>query len=80
MALSSEDRLKKMYIEMNDERSKLIKDKIGGMGFNFSIAVVATATIVSGFFHQLVFVTLLAVLIFLVTVKAVLKLYYKKKY
>ncbi len=79
-ALKNDDLLKKLYIEENDERAKLIKDKIGGVGFNFSLGVIATATIISGFFHQMVFATLLGVLIFKVLVKGFLKVYYKRKF
>jgi hypothetical protein len=79
-ALKSEDELKKLYIKENDEREKVIRDKIGGVGLNFSLAVIATATVVSGFFNQTVFITLLAVLLVTVTIKAALKLYYKSKF
>lgn len=63
-ALNNQDELRKIYIEENDERTKLIKDKIGGVGFNFSLGMIATATIISGFFNQVVFVTLCAALFF----------------
>lgn len=76
-ALRIGDELNKLYIEEKDERTKFIKDKIGGVGFNFCLGVIATATVISGFFHQIVFATLLGVLIFIVLVKAFLKIYYK---
>lgn len=79
-ALKTEDELKKLYIEENDERTKLIEDKIGGVGFNFILGVIATATVISGFFHQLVFITLLGVLFFIVLVKGILKIYYRNKF
>lgn len=79
-ALKNEDELKKLYIEEHDERTKLIKDKIGGVGFDFSLDAIATATIMAGFFHQMVFVTLLGVLIFMLLVKGFLKVYYRNKF
>ena len=79
-ALKSEDKLKKLYIEENDERTKLIEDKIGGVGFNFVLGAIATATVMAGFFHQIVFITLLGVLIFIVLVKGFLKIYYRNKF
>lgn len=79
-ALKDEDKFKRVYIEENDERTKLIQDKIGGVGFNFALGAIATATVISGFFHQLVFLTLLGVLIFVVLVKGFLKLYYRNKF
>ncbi|MGB7605715.1 MAG: hypothetical protein WBL93_09585, partial [Lutisporaceae bacterium] len=79
-ALKDENKLEKLYIEEHDERRKLIQDKIGGIGFNFAIGAIATATVMSGFFHQLVFLTLLWVLILMVFVKGFLKIYYKNKF
>lgn len=79
-ALKTESALKDLYIEENDERTKFIKNKIGGFGFNFTLAVIAAATVTAGFFNQLIFCTLLGVLIFMALTKGVLKLYYRKKY
>lgn len=79
-ALKNEDELKKLYIEENDERVKLIKDKIGGVGLNFTLGIIATATVTSGFFNQIVFITLLGVLFFSVIVKGSLKIYYRRKF
>lgn len=79
-AVQNETKLKQLYIEENDERTKLIRDKIGGVGFNFSLAAVALATAVAGYFDSTVFFTLLAVSFFLSMAKAGLKLYYSKTY
>lgn len=79
-ALKNENKLEKLYIKEHDERRKLIQDKIGGVGFNFAIAVIGTATVMAGFFHQLVFLTLLGVLILMVHVKGFLKIYYRNKF
>ncbi|MBW9147800.1 hypothetical protein K2F40_02155 [Clostridium sp. CM028] len=79
-SLKNEDKLKKLYIVEHDERTTLIKNKIGGVGFNFSLGVIATAAIMAGFFNQMVFVTLLGVLIFMSLVKGFLKVYYRNKF
>lgn len=79
-AIKSEDSLKKLYIEENDERKKLIRDKIGGTGLNFIIGSAAAAVVISGFFSETVFITLLAVLMFIAMVKGFLKLYYRNKF
>ncbi len=79
-ALRDEGRLKKLYIAENDERSRLIQDKIGGVGLNLSLAVLGIASIIAGFFNQLVFLTLVAVLIFMALMKGSLKLYYRRKF
>ena len=78
-ALKDETSLKKIYIEENDERRRLIKSKISGTSFDFSLGAIATATVVAGFFHHLIFVTLFAVLAFMCLLKGALKLYYKNK-
>ncbi|MDF2533452.1 MAG: rane protein [Clostridia bacterium] len=79
-ALKSESSLKKLYIKEKDERRKLIQDKIGGVGLNFSFGAIATATVMAGFFHQIVFSTLTGVLIFMALVKGFLKVYYRNKF
>ena len=79
-ALKTEDELKKLYIEEHDERTKLIRNKIGGVGFNFSLGAIATATIMAGFLNQMVFITLLGVLCFMAIVKGCLKVYYRRKF
>lgn len=78
-ALKSEDKLKKLYIEENDERRKHINAQIGGTGINISILFFALAMLVFNYFNQTVFFTLLAVTLFNVIVKIVLELYYNKK-
>lgn len=79
-ALKIENELKKLYIEENDERKKFIQDKIGVIGFTFTLGVIATATVISGFFNQIVFATLFGVLIFIIIVIAFLKFYYDNKF
>lgn len=79
-SLKQESELRKLFVEENDERRKLIQDKIGGVGFNFSLVVIAIATVTSGFFNEVVFITLSSVLIFISFVKGFLKFYYRKKF
>lgn len=79
-ALKTEDELKKFYIKEHDERTKLIKDKISGLGFNFSLVIITFAAIIAGFFNEMIFFTLLGVLSFMSLVKGSLKIYYKNKF
>lgn len=79
-ALKNETELKKLYFSENDERIKLIHDKIGGTGFNFTLCVISASAVIAGFLNQTVFVTLLGVLIFISFVKGFLKIYYRNKY
>ncbi len=79
-AIKDEDRVKAIYIEENDERNKLINDKIGSVGYNFVILGLMVATIIAGFFNEVVFLTLLGALAFMALMKVSLKVYYNKKY
>ena len=78
--LKDDKSFKKLEIELSDERNILIKDKIGGLGFELIIFVLMIAIVVAGFFNEIVFFTLLGVLLFIVATKSILKFYYSKKY
>lgn len=80
LSLSSPEKLKKLYIEENDERKKLIKQKTGGVVIYIFIITIAFAALVAGYFNQLIFFTLLATLVFIELVMLALKIYYSKKY
>ncbi len=68
--------LKQLYIEMNDERKKMIESKSESMSFTIMAGSIAIATIVSGFYNQ----TLIVTLCFIIFLKAVLKYLFSKKY
>ena len=78
-ALKDDEKLKALYIAENDERQKFINAKIGGVGLNFSMLVLSLAMLVFNYFNHTIFLTLLAVVLFMVAVKLVLKLYYSKR-
>ena len=79
-AIKDENKIKAIFIEENDERKKLINDKIGGVGFNLILGVMMIAIIIAGFFSEIVFFTLFGVLAFMALVKISLKIYYHNKY
>lgn len=79
IALKSEDKLKKLYIEEHDERQKHLNAMVGGAGINISILFLALAMLISNYFNQTVFLTLLAVIMFVILLKLTLKIYYNKK-
>ncbi|GKU24221.1 hypothetical protein [Clostridium folliculivorans] len=79
-ALKDREKLRQLYIKENDEREKLIVSKFGSIGFNFCLVVIAIATIITGYFNQVVFVTLLIVALFMSFVKGSLLIYYSHKY
>lgn len=78
-SLKNEEKLKKLYIEENDERQKLIEAKIGKTSNSISIMSLVLAMIISNFFNQTVFYTLLAAVMFIVLIQLTLKAYYNKK-
>lgn len=79
-ALKDEEKLKKLYIEENDERQKLIDAKIGSSGIDILAMFLLLAMIISNFFNQTVFYTLFSTVIFIILVKFALKFYYNKKF
>lgn len=79
-ALRDEKALEAMYIRENDERSRYIRDKIGGVGLDAAIFVQAVAVIVAGYFDNTVYLTLFATLFSTVLIKATLKIYFARKF
>ncbi len=80
IVLRNEDKLKALYIEEKDERKSFIYAKIGGSSMNFIIMSATLSTIVAGYLNETVFVTLIAVTLFISLVRGFLKIYYNKKY
>jgi hypothetical protein len=78
-AIKSEEKLKQLYICENDEQCKFIQAQIGSLGLNIVIALLALVTIVSGFFNQIAFFSLLGALLCCAIVKGTLKVYFKNK-
>ncbi|WP_438448660.1 hypothetical protein [Gorillibacterium sp. sgz5001074] len=78
--LKSPEALKKMYIEENDERSKLIKLKSGAAGSAITLYSLAFGAVMSGFFDYRLSITLFGVLVFVLAVYAGTTLYYKRLY
>ncbi len=78
-ALKSQEKLKELYISENDERCKYIEAQIGSLGLNVVIAILALATIVSGFFSQTIFFSLLGAVLCSTLVKAFFKIYFRNK-
>ena len=78
-SLRNEEALKKLYIEENDERSIMIMQKTGAFGITICIIGLAFATVIAGFFNEIVFFTLLGATVFTAFVKGGFKLYYHRK-
>ena len=78
-ALRDDEKRKALYIYENDERRLYIQSKMGGDAIQLVLLALVTATVVSEFFSQTVFFTLLAVLLFTAAVKAIFKIVYTKR-
>lgn len=78
--LKDESSLKKEYIKSRDERTQFIFSKMGTTSFYVEMFVLLLGIIVSGFFNEIVTITLLAVLAVKIILKITLKTYYEKTY
>lgn len=78
-SIRDEKELKKLYIKENDERTIMIMQKTGAVGINICIIVFAGATIIAGYFNELIFFTLLGTTLFVSLIKGLFKVYYHKK-
>lgn len=79
-ALNNKEKLKLLYIKENDEREKLILLKSSLMAINIITVILALGIIVSGFYNEIVFFTLIMTLFIVGVVRISLKIYYNKKY
>ncbi|MBN1776863.1 MAG: hypothetical protein JW811_01965 [Clostridiales bacterium] len=78
-ALKDDEKRKALYIHETDERRLYIKSKMGGDAIQWILCGLVAATLVSEFFDQTVFFTLLCALVFTAAVKAAFKIVYTKK-
>lgn len=78
-AMKDENKLKKLYIEENDERAIMIMQKTGAVGINICILGFAIATIIAGYFNRIAFFTLLGSTLFVSLIKGLFKIYYHRK-
>ncbi|MBK1812231.1 hypothetical protein JHL18_16530 [Clostridium sp. YIM B02505] len=79
-ALKDKEKLRQLYIKENDERKKFIVSKFGGVGFDFCLATIQIAAIITGFLNQIAFLTLIVVALFMSFVKGSLFIYYSRKF
>ncbi|GAA0127280.1 hypothetical protein UT300019_31840 [Clostridium sp. CTA-19] len=79
-ALNNKEKLKLLYIKENDERERLILLKSSLMAINIITVILALGIIVSGFYNEIVFFTLIMTLFIVGVVRIGLKIYYNKKY
>lgn len=78
-AIKDDSKLRKLYIKEHDERRIMIMQKTGATGINICILGLGIATVVAGYFNELIFITLLWATLFVSLVKGLFKVYYFKK-
>lgn len=78
-SMRNEKALRKLYIEEHDERAILIMQKTGAWGMVVCSVGLAFATVIAGFYNQMVFLSLLGATVFTALVKGFFKLYYHHK-
>lgn len=78
MALKDEVSLRKSYIIANDERKQFIFKKMGFVSFYAENFFLMLAIIISGFFSEIICVTLLSVLIVTLAIKISLYFYFDR--
>lgn len=79
-ALQDKERLKALYYKENDERQKMLCSKMGGIPLLASSIMVLGAGLIAAYINMTVSITLIACGCFLILVRGILKIYYKRKF
>ncbi|HLV09935.1 MAG TPA: hypothetical protein VKY40_06995 [Halanaerobiales bacterium] len=79
-ALKNEETLKEIYIKENDERKIMIEQKAGSVSMIISYIILALASIIAGFYNQIIFFTLVGTLLFLAFTRLFMYLYFNRRY
>jgi hypothetical protein len=80
VTLKNPDQIRKLYIIETDERTALIRQKVGSTGMNIIVYGLIIGAVVSGSINHIVFLTLLGSCFFVGIVRGSLKLYYRNKF
>lgn len=75
--MKNDAKLEKLFIAEQDERNRYIRNRIGGVGINVMLVLLAVAAIIAGFFNETVFFTLFGTLACISLLKSGLKLYFR---
>ena len=79
-ALRSQEELKKLYVEVNDERKNQIYTSARALSMQVFLIFGLVAGIVAGYFNMTVSVTILSCMMIHSIIGIVCKLYYSRKY
>ena len=77
--LRDEEKLRRLYIETTDERNIAIAKETMSTSYTVSMLVLVAVCVISGFFSEVVSLTLGAVIIVLAVVRLLVGIYYKRK-
>lgn len=80
LALKSEDKLRKLYIEEYDERKAMIKQKMAQSAIWTSFIVLLIIGGAMAYVNQMIAITLIGSSIFIIVVMCLFKFYYLHKY
>ncbi len=78
-AIRNDEKLKKMFIEENDERTLAICEHSSQVTFNITMFVILAVCVVTGLYNPVISLTLLAVWIFIILTRLITMFYYNKK-
>ena len=76
--LKDEKKLRELYIETTDERNIAIAKEVMSTSYAFSLLMIVAACVISGFFSEIVSLTLGAVIIALSLIRLLVGIYYKR--
>lgn len=79
LIIKNEEKIKKMYIEENDERALAICEHSSRVTFNITMYVILATCVVTGLYNTAISLTLLAVWIFSILTRIITIKYYDKK-
>jgi hypothetical protein len=79
VALKDGKKLKKLYLEENDERVKYIEQMAGKSAYKYVIIILVIAACIAGYFSIEAFAALMGAVVIEGMVIRILKLYYSKK-
>ncbi|MFW5981072.1 MAG: hypothetical protein ACOCRU_00690 [bacterium] len=80
LAVKNEEKLKDIYISENDERTIMINQKTDSFSMQLSLILLVLASIIAGFYNQVVFFSLVATIVFLGLIRLFSYLYFNHKY
>ena len=79
-ALNDPKKTEQLYVKEHDERTNYIKTKVFSFAFIVAIALLIIATIIAGNFNEIVFYTLVSVLLICLIIALICKIIFKIKY